>query len=155
MPDSKRYIVTVVLIVLAIVAAAFAGFDVSSLFPTTGAPTTASTQQSSAVSTAASTTASTAASSEYNSGLTFRTKEQLRSHYKKHGIEMGYGSAEAYQGGANAVVNNPEALHKLEAEDGDDVYYLESTNELVIVSIEGYIRTYFSPSSGKSYFDRQ
>lgn len=151
MPDAKRYILTTVLIILAIAAAAFAGFDVSNLFPTPGAPTTASSHQSTEESTAASTNTS----SEYNAGLTFRTNKQLQDHYKKHGIEMGYGSAEAYQGGANAVVNNPKSLHKLEAEDGDDVYYLESTNELVIVSTKGYIRTYFSPSNGKRYFDRQ
>ncbi len=43
----------------------------------------------------------------------------------------------------------------LDKEDGDDVYYLESTNEFVIVSTDGYIRTYFYPSNGKDYFDRQ
>lgn len=53
------------------------------------------------------------------------------------------------------VIHAPEALHKLEAEDGDDVYYLEATNEFVIVSTDGYIRTYFYPSDGKEYFDRQ
>ena len=40
-------------------------------------------------------------------------------------------------------------------EDGDDVYYLASTNELVIVSTDGYIRTYFCPDSGKEYYDKQ
>ena len=41
-------------------------------------------------------------------------------------------------------VKNSAALHKTEAEDGDGVYYLESTNELVIVSTDGYIRTFFN-----------
>lgn len=87
--------------------------------------------------------------------LTFRTKKLLNDHYTKHGIEMGFSSAEAYQKAACAVVNNPDALHKLEAEDGDDVYYVESTNEFVVVSKDGYIRTYFLPSGGKAYYDRQ
>ena len=52
-------------------------------------------------------------------------------------------------------MNNPNALHKLEKEDGDDVYYLEETNEFVIVSQDGYIRTYFLPSAGKKYYDKQ
>ena len=52
-------------------------------------------------------------------------------------------------------ISSPDALHKLEKEDGDDVYYIESTNEFVIVSTDGYIRTYFNPDSGKDYFDRQ
>lgn len=56
---------------------------------------------------------------------------------------------------ANVVIHSPDALHKLEAEDGDDVYYLETTNEFVIVSTDGYIRTYFCPNDGKDYFDRQ
>ena len=46
-------------------------------------------------------------------------------------------------------------IHKLEAEDGDDVYYLEETNEFVIVSTDGYIRTYFKPSKGIDYYNRQ
>lgn len=70
-------------------------------------------------------------------------------------MEMGFGSAEEYEAAARAVVMNHDALHKLEAEDNDDVYYLESTNEFVIVSTDGYIRTYFYPNDGKDYFDRQ
>lgn len=54
-----------------------------------------------------------------------------------------------------AVVLNADSLHKLEEEDGDDVYYLEKTNEFVIVSTDGYIRTYFYPSDGIDYFNRQ
>ena len=86
---------------------------------------------------------------------TFRNAERLQEHYQKHGIEMGFASALEYEQAASAVVNNPDSLHKLEAEDGDDVYYLEETNEFVIVSQSGYIRTYFQPSSGMDYFNRQ
>ena len=68
---------------------------------------------------------------------------------------MGFSSAEEYERAASNVVSSPEALHKLEKEDNDDVYYLESTNEFVIVSTDGYIRTYFYPDSGKDYFDKQ
>lgn len=68
---------------------------------------------------------------------------------------MGFATKEDYLAAANAVINSPNALHKLEAEDGDDIYYLEATNEFVIVSTDGYIRTYFQPSDGRDYFDRQ
>ena len=68
---------------------------------------------------------------------------------------MGFTDAKVYEQAAAAVVANPLALHKLEAEDNDDVYYLESTNEFVIVSTDGYIRTYFKPDKGKAYFDQQ
>lgn len=97
----------------------------------------------------------TAVSEENVGNLTFASKKLLTEHYNKHGIEMGFKSEEAYVKAANAVVSNPKSLHKTEAEDGDDVYYLESTNEFVVVSTAGYIRTYFLPSAGKSYFDRQ
>ena len=86
--------------------------------------------------------------------LKFRTKDKLDSHYKKHGIEMGFSSEDEYLEAANALIKNPEALHKLQAEDGDDVYYLESTDEIAFVSKDGYIRTYFI-CSGKAYYDRQ
>lgn len=85
----------------------------------------------------------------------FRNSELLEEHYEKHGIEMGFASAEEYEKAAAAVITAPEVLHKYEKEDNDDVYYLESTNEFVVVSTDGYIRTYFKPDSGKDYFDRQ
>ena len=87
--------------------------------------------------------------------LKFRSKKLLNEHYKKHGIEMGFASAKEYEAAAAAVVANPDALHKTEKEDGDDVYYLEETNEFVIVSKDGYLRTYFLPSAGKKYYDKQ
>lgn len=85
----------------------------------------------------------------------FRNSELLEEHYQKHGIEMGFASAEEYEKAAAAVITAPGVLHKYEKEDNDDVYYLESTNEFVIVSTDGFIRTYFKPNSGKDYFDRQ
>ena len=86
---------------------------------------------------------------------TFRKDEYLQEHYWKHGIAMGFNSAQDYLDAANTVINNPNSLHKLEKEDGDDVYFLESTNEFVIVSPVGYVRTYFIPDDGIDYFNRQ
>lgn len=89
------------------------------------------------------------------SDYTFRSEDQYISHYEKHGIEMGFASAEEYLEAANKVISSPDALYKLEAEDNDHVYYLEETNEFVVVSQDGYIRTYFNPSAGIDYFNRQ
>ena len=89
------------------------------------------------------------------SDLCFRNEKLLQDHYEKHGIEMGFADAKAYEDAARSVVLNSESLHKIEAEDGDDVYYLESTNEFVIVSTDGYLRTYYKPRNGKAYFDKQ
>jgi hypothetical protein len=83
----------------------------------------------------------------------FRNRNLLDKHYEKHGIEMGFESAEEYEAAASAVINDPEALHKLEQEDGDDVFYLEDTGEFVVLSTDGFIRTYYY--ADKAYFDRQ
>jgi pyocin large subunit-like protein len=98
-----------------------------------------------------------AAISEQSSGQQwqFRNESLLEQHYEKHGKEMGFSSAEEYEEAASAVVNNENALHKTEKEDGDDVYYLEDTNEFVIVSTDGYLRTYFYPNDGIKYYNRQ
>ena len=89
----------------------------------------------------------------------FRTKDQLNQHFEKHGAEFDgdfdYRTAEEYEAGASDVINNDEALFKYEKEDGDGVYYIEDTNEFVILSKDGYIRTYFRPTRGKKYFDQQ
>lgn len=87
--------------------------------------------------------------------FTFRKERYLQEHYEKHGKSMGYTSPEDYEEAASMVVNNPDALHKIESEDGDDVYYIEKTNEFVVVSTDGYIRTYFQPDGGIAYFNRQ
>ena len=85
----------------------------------------------------------------------FRNSTLLENHYKKHGIEMGFASADDYEKAASDVVNSPDALHKKEKDDNDDVYYIEDTNEFVVVSEDGYLRTYFNPDRGKAYYDRQ
>lgn len=89
----------------------------------------------------------------------FRSQSQLDQHFEKHGYEFdgdfNYETAEDYENGASAVINNPDALYKTEAQDGDHVYYIEATNEFVVLSTDGYIRTYFRPNAGIKYFNRQ
>lgn len=89
----------------------------------------------------------------------FRNKKYLEQHFEKHGGEFkddfGYADAYEYEKGASDVINNKDALHKTEAEDGDGVYYIEATNEFVILSTDGFIRTYFRPSGGIDYYNRQ
>jgi hypothetical protein len=89
------------------------------------------------------------------STLVFRNWDLLNEHYEKHGKEMGYTSADAYLAAANAVVKNADALHKTEKEDGDDIYFVKATGDFVVVSTDGYIRTYFRPEDGVEYYNRQ
>lgn len=86
------------------------------------------------------------------STLTFRNNERLMQHYDKHGSEMGCSSAEEYENKAAKVAQSRSALRKRQG-DGDTCYYIESTREFVVVSNDGYIRTYFKAS--KAYFDKQ
>ena len=85
----------------------------------------------------------------------FRTKKLRDSHFEKHGIEMGFETPEEYIEAANKVICNPNALHKQEAEDNDHVYFIEETNEFVVLSQDGYLRTYYIENGGIYYFNRQ
>lgn len=85
----------------------------------------------------------------------FRNDKYLTEHFEKHGDDFDYTTKEEYLAGANKVISSEDVLHKIEKEDGDDVYYLKETNEFVIVSTYGYIRTYFKPADGIEYYNRQ
>ena len=118
---------------------------------TTATQTTTTTQETRTQETTWTTTAAQTPRADYQ----FRKYSMLESHYYKHGIDMGFDSPEEYLAAANAVIANPDALTKTEKEDGDTVFYVEATNEFVVLSTDGYIRTYFLPDGGKRYFDRQ
>lgn len=94
-------------------------------------------------------------SKQSNTSFEFRNDQFLEEHFLKHGDEFGYKSKEEYLEGANRVINSAQSIHKEEAEDGDNIYYDKSKNEIVFVSKDGYIRTYFKPSDGIDYFNRQ
>ena len=85
----------------------------------------------------------------------FRNNKLLTSHYEKHGIEMGFSSKEAYEAAASAVITNPNALSKPESDDndGDTVYFIKSTGEIVFLSSDGYIRSYFTAT--EKYYNKQ
>lgn len=92
---------------------------------------------------------------ENNVSLEFRNETLWEDHFEKHGSEFGYKSKEEYLKGANEVINSSTSKHKTEAEDGDEIYYDEEKNEIVFVSTDGYIRTYFKPNDGINYYNRQ
>lgn len=145
---NPRTISSLVVAAIAVVVLALGAFGTQTDAPSQ--PASQSSTTAAAQSSSASATSSAQASKTYS----FRSKKLLKEHFNKHGIVMGFPDAQAYAAAANEVIANPAALHKLEAEDGDDVYYLEATDELVIVSTDGYIRTYFNPG-GIGYFNRQ
>ena len=90
---------------------------------------------------------------EHLTDYTFRSSKLLTSHFEKHGREVGAKDEMQYVDKANAVISNPDALYKTEAEDGDGVYFLQATGEIVFLSTDGYIRTYYI--ADYDYFNRQ
>lgn len=85
---------------------------------------------------------------------TFRTNEFFTSHYEKHDEEFGEITKEEYLLNANELINSKSALTKTE-EDGDLIYYDSENNEFLVLSTDGYIRTFFKPDAGMDYFNRQ
>ena len=80
-------------------------------------------------------------------------------HFNKHRYEFEYATKEDYLNGAINVINNPNSLTRTQ-DDGDTCYYLQATDEFVVVSSDGNIRTYFKPGDGNpkegyEYFLRQ
>ncbi len=91
----------------------------------------------------------------------FRTQKQYEQHYDKHGHEFtpifGKITMEEYLMYANALIQSEdeEILTKTEKEDGDFMYFRPSTEEFLVLSTDGYIRTYFIPTAGIDYWNRQ
>lgn len=87
----------------------------------------------------------------------FRSEELFDSHYEKHGAEFGDITQDEYLDLANELINaeGENILHKTEKEDGDFLYYDTETNEFLVLSTDGYIRTFFKPSAGLDYWERQ
>lgn len=87
----------------------------------------------------------------------FRSETLFDSHYEKHGAEFGDITQDEYLDLANELINaeGENILHKTEKEDGDFLYYDTETNEFLVLSTDGYIRTFFKPSAGLDYWERQ
>lgn len=91
--------------------------------------------------------------------LNFRSEERLEEHYQEHVVENGeFGdiSMEDYLQGARMLFSEtPAEVQIKQEEDGDWLYYDVVTNEFGVLSADGYIRTFFKPSDGQAYFERQ
>lgn len=170
--NKKKILYFAVLIIICIIAVRYlySSDDAVTEFPTQTVEITASAVEAAAPETAAQETAAAEAAAEETAAeeteplqlvtlapekeqLHFKNEERLLEHFEKHNEDFGYASAEEYEAGANAVIHNPKALSKLESEDGDYVYFLESTGEFVVVSPKKVIRTYYL--ADRDYFDRQ
>lgn len=84
----------------------------------------------------------------------FETPEIMQKHYTKHGKEYGNISIESYLSLANELANMPvsDDVEKIVRSDGSTAIYRFSTNDSLVVTKEGCIRTFFKPKIGKEYW---
>ena len=130
----------------------------SSIAPAESSQSPQSTVQTEAASSAAETSSPAADtdSREYRQ-YSFRSKKYLNTHFEKHGSEFGDITVEEYLRLANDMLNSDSdtILHKTEKEDGDDVYFDTATGYFLVLSTDGYIRTFFIPDRGIEYYKKQ
>lgn len=89
----------------------------------------------------------------------FASEQLFEEHYQKHVVtqkEFGDITRQEYLEMVNVLLNSSgdNILTKME-EDGDLLVYNVDTNEFAVLRPDGVIRTYFKPSAGIDYFNRQ
>ena len=87
----------------------------------------------------------------------FRTAERLREHFRKHGREFHAKSAEAYLRLAQLLRDRPKGGDVLEFVRNDAVTckFDRATGSFIAYDSDGTIRTFFRPTDGEAYFERQ
>jgi hypothetical protein len=92
----------------------------------------------------------------------FRTSGKLSRHAQNHGWQFGTPDRDLYLQAAlrawRDMLGDPQTKIFIRLggdQAGDIVLYRESTNELLIISHDNYIRTYFKPDRGLSYYMEQ
>lgn len=129
----------------------------STTVATTEKTTVATTEKTTEATTTVETT--TTKRDVFSSGTQFRNKDRFEEHYQKHVInqaEFGDITKEEYLALAQELVDTPgsQVLTK-NNDDGDTLFYDPDTNSFAVVSGDGYLRTFFKPSAGQKYFDKQ
>jgi hypothetical protein len=90
----------------------------------------------------------------------FRSKALLDYHYNKHVTKLGeFGNItkEQYLERAKKLTESKPGgniLMKIRP-NGDKIYYNKVTNELAVKASDGNIKTYFKPTDGIKYFNKQ
>ena len=87
----------------------------------------------------------------------FASEQVSQKHYDKHLHEFGKISMQEYLERANALADAPvsDDVVQLVRSDGSISKYCFSTNEFVVVTSDGKIRTYFKPATKEAYWDEE
>lgn len=96
----------------------------------------------------------TKAKSEDIINIEFENQKLFARHYEKHQEEFGGITEKEYLEKANQFLREPlsEDVEQLERSDGSISRYKFSTNEFLVVTKEGKLRTYFKPTDGVAYW---
>lgn len=98
------------------------------------------------------------ARSEKSDIIGFSSQKLLETHYNKHSVEFGKSiTKEEYVTRANNLLRLSKSrvyddVHTITRSDGSQSIYRSSTNEFLVVTKDGNIRTYFKPTDGREYW---
>ena len=85
-------------------------------------------------------------------GTSFATGQLLLDHFAKHGTEFGARTAQEYLAGASqfaeAALQGTKGVEMAVRTNGDKLFYKVATNEFLVITANGVIRTYFKPTRG-------
>lgn len=84
----------------------------------------------------------------------FETPEKMQKHYDKHIDKYGNISILEYIALANELVNakDTDGIEKIVRSDESTAIYRFSTNDFLVITKDGYIRTFFKPDDGEKYW---
>lgn len=84
----------------------------------------------------------------------FETPEKMQKHYDKHIDKYGNISISEYIALANELVNakDTDDIERIIRSDESTAIYRFSTNDFLVITKDGYIRTFFKPDDGEAYW---
>lgn len=85
-------------------------------------------------------------------------KKTLDKHFDEHGKNMGFHTKESYAAHAVKFANDVDrknCVSFVDAKSGSTYKYNKVTNELAIVTKDGYVTTYYKPDKGYDYYKTQ
>lgn len=96
-------------------------------------------------------------SQEVEADYGFSSYEELREHYSKHGNEFGSITQDEYLRRAKALRDAPVGGNVLQIirSDGRRTRFDRDTGNFLVFVSDGTIITFFRPSDGERYFNRQ
>ena len=84
----------------------------------------------------------------------FETPEKMHKHYDKHIDKYGNISISEYIALANELVNakDTDDIERIVRSDESTAIYRFSTNDFLVITKDGYIRTFFKPDDGEAFW---